>query len=460
MGRVGWLHAVLVILLLIAGCGNNPQKDEETLRRAVARHDPNIGQIKALIADGVDLDARDMTGKTALFEVAGTGNVEIARLLVAHGADINIADRWQITPLHEALRHRGAEMARFLINAGAEVTVQTYGGETPLHEAARMGDLEIVRLLVARGAEINATTGTGETPLLWGAREGQYEIAEFLIAKGADVNIHSGDTLTSPLHLAAEMGHERLVRLLLDSGASVDLKDRVGHTPAIRAMQQNHRNVVAILAEAGAEINLHLAAYLGDVATAQRLIETGSNVNVRDDLGYIPLHYAAQQGQAEVTGLLIDNGADVDAEDNDGNTPLHLANEAYRGHEEFSSTTGPTSTQKTKPGGRRCEKPCSTGTGISSISSSIRGHRSICTWSHTSDDSTKSKNSSPMEQTSMPGRVNLTLALRCIVRYKAGTLRLSNSSRIAAPTSKLKPTMGGRPCTKQRILVSRKSHKH
>lgn len=325
MGRIGWLKTLLVTLLLLTGCGKSPEENERALRHATRQRDPNLVQIKALIADGVDLDARDATGKTVLFEVAGSRDVEVARLLVAHGADISIADRWQITPLHEALRRRHTEMARFLINAGAEVTVRTYGGETPLHEAAKKGELEIVDLLVARGAEINATTGTGETPLLWAASEGRYEIAEFLIAKGADVNTQGGEGSASPLHLAAEMGHRRLVQLLLASGASVDLKDRLGHTPAIRAMQQNNENVVTILAEAGAEINLHLAAYLGDIAAARRLIETGSDVNIRDDLGCTPLHYAALQGQAEVAELLIGNGADVNAGDKYGNPPLHLA---------------------------------------------------------------------------------------------------------------------------------------
>lgn len=323
MGRIGLLYAVLAVLLVTAGCGKAPREDGEALRRAAGADDAE--RVKALIAEGMAPDARDTTGKTALFYAAQSGNMEIAQLLVTHGASIDAQDRWQITPLHAALRRRRTDVARFLVSAGAQVTVQTYDGETPLHAAAQMGDVEIVRLLVIRGAEINATTRTGDTPLLWAAKEGRHEIAKFLIAKGADVNAQGGDDFASPLHVAAEMDHIPLVRLLLDSGARIDPRDRLGRTPAVRAMQRGHRNLVSILIAAGAEVDLHLAAYLGDVTIAKRLIETGTDVNIRDDLDNTPLHYAARSGQAAVADVLIANGAEVDAEDEHGNTPLHLA---------------------------------------------------------------------------------------------------------------------------------------
>jgi ankyrin repeat protein len=325
MGRTVLLQVVLATLLLAVGCGRSPKENEQALRRAARQHDPNTGLIKALIAEGVNLDARDITGKTVLFDVAGSGNVEIAQLLVAFGANVNLPDHWQITPLHIALQRGRIEVARFLISAGAQVTVPTYDGETPLHTATKRGEFEIVRLLLNRGAKVNALTDTAESPLLWAASEGRYEIARVLIAEGADVNTQGGEHFASPLHMAAEIGHKPLVRLLLDSTVRINPTDRLGRTPAIWAMHAGHLNIAKLLAEAGAEINLHLAAYLGDAAAAKRLIEAGADVNLPDDIGYTPLHYAARGGQAEVAGLLIANGADVNAEGKYGNTPLHLA---------------------------------------------------------------------------------------------------------------------------------------
>ncbi len=318
MGRIRWLYAVPVILLA-AGCGRSPQHTAEALHQAVAHG--SVAEVKSLIARGADLNARDATGKTPLFH----GNTDIVQLLIAHGADINVQDRWGFTPLHAALRSRHGEMARLLIRRGAYVQTQSHDGETPLHAAATLGDIEIVRLLVAQGAEVRAQTRTAETPLLRAAQEGHLAIAEFLIAKGADVNAKGGEDFHSPLHAAVELGHKRLVQLLLDSGAAVDPTDRFGRTPAVRAMQKDQMGLVKTLVAAGAQINLHLAAYLGDVAATKRHIEAGGDTNLRDDLDYTALHYAARQGQAEVAELLIASGADVHATDKYGYAPLHLA---------------------------------------------------------------------------------------------------------------------------------------
>jgi len=313
-----WL-CVTLALLLTAGCGRKPQDTTEALHQAVAHG--NIAEVKSLIAGGANVNARDATGKTALFH----GNTDIVQLLIAHGADMNVQDHWGFTPLHAALRSRSVERARLLINRGADVKTQSHDGETPLHAAASHGDLEIVRLLVAQGAEVRAETRTAETPLLRAAQEGRLAIAKFLIAKGADVNAQGGEDFSSPLHAAVELGHKRLVQLLLDSGAAADPTDRIGRTPAVRAMQKAQMGIVKTLVAAGAQINLHLAAYLGDVAATKRQIEAGVDMNLRDDLDYTPLHYAARQGQAEVAELLIANGADVHAIDKYGYAPLHLA---------------------------------------------------------------------------------------------------------------------------------------
>ncbi|MDI6448708.1 ankyrin repeat domain-containing protein [Anaerobaca lacustris] len=326
MGRTGLSCAALTMFALV-GCGRPPEDRAEALRQAAGRG--NAAEVKSLIARGADLTARDATGKTVLFNALG--NREVVELLLTHGADINAQDRSGFTPLHTALRSRTSDVARLLIGRGAQVHTQSHDGETPLHTASELGDTEIVRLLVRRGAEVDAATQTGDTPLLRAARQGHHDIAQHLIAEGADVDawgitlVPGGEKFQNPLHAAIECDHRHLVQLLLDSGADVDAKDRLGRSPAVRAMQKNQKRVVAALAAAGADLTIHLAAYLGDMAAAKRLMKAGADVNLRDDLQRIPLHYAAGQGRKEVAELLIANGAEVNATDNDKRTPLHYA---------------------------------------------------------------------------------------------------------------------------------------
>ncbi|MEA2711922.1 MAG: hypothetical protein QOF78_4523 [Phycisphaerales bacterium] len=93
----------------------------------------------------------------------------------------------------------------------------------------------------------------------------------------------------------------------LDQDASADKRDRVGRTA------------------------LHVAAERGDLATIERLVKAGTDVNVQvrsnesrsSDWGNTPLHSAARDGQIGAVGLLLDKGADINARNDRGVTPLH-----------------------------------------------------------------------------------------------------------------------------------------
>jgi ankyrin repeat protein len=52
------------------------------------------------------------------------------------------------------------------------------------------------------------------------------------------------------------------------------------------------------------------------------LIESGLDVNFRDDTSLSPLHYAVSAQMLDVTELLLEAGADIEAKDVHGNTPL------------------------------------------------------------------------------------------------------------------------------------------
>jgi ankyrin repeat protein len=70
---------------------------------------------------------------------------------------------------------------------------------------------------------------------------------------------------------------------------------------------------------------LHLAVQANQQDIAQLLIDEGATVDVRDTSDYTPLHNAAWNGNLEMVKLLLDSGADIDARSYSGDTPLSCA---------------------------------------------------------------------------------------------------------------------------------------
>jgi uncharacterized protein len=78
-------------------------------------------------------------------------------------------------------------------------------------------------------------------------------------------------------------------------------------------------------ARAGGRTELHLAAVENELDKVRALIDSGADVNARDQDGFTPLHLAAQEYAVAIARLLVDSGAEVDAFNRYGNTPLFTA---------------------------------------------------------------------------------------------------------------------------------------
>jgi len=266
--------------------GRVPLEDEKKLHEAVTAGD--IEAVKALIARGVDINAKNQFAWTPLYDAVRTDQVEVARLLVAKGARVDAMDQYGGTALFVAAWRGRVDTAQVLIAAGAKVDARNKRGETPIFSAARNrqvegetpifsrapnGQVEVARLLLAKGAKVNATDRTGRTPLHEAAADGRRDFAVFLIAGGADPNAKG--VYGTPLHSAV-------------SGAM--------RRPAPE--RQAKRDIVELL------------------------IAKGADVNAKTSEGSTPLHWAASSGDMEMGELLIAKGADIGAEDAQGRTPL------------------------------------------------------------------------------------------------------------------------------------------
>ena len=254
-----------------------------------------------LLQGGVDINAMDDHGWTALHRAAGSGHEAVVRLLLEKSAELGSKEtKYGWTPLSSAA---GETVVLLLLENGAELESKDNSGQTPLSWAAVNEQVAVVQLLIKKGAELESKDNNGQTPLSWAASLGQEAVVQLLLEKGAELESKDNNGQT-PLSWAARDGRKAVVQLLLEEGAELESKDNDGQTP------------------------LSWVASLGREALVQLLLEKGAELESKDNNGQTPLSLAASLGREAVVQLLLEKGAELESKDTKyGRTPLLWAAE-------------------------------------------------------------------------------------------------------------------------------------
>ncbi|KJE90696.1 hypothetical protein, variant [Capsaspora owczarzaki ATCC 30864] len=136
-------------------------------------------------------------------------------------------------------------------------------------------------------------------PLHWACSGSHPEIVEFILAQQPPVDVNAADDSGwTPLHIAASVGNEGIVRQLLVKHANPTNTTDSKQTP------------------------LHYAASKNHLPVSKLLLEHGADANARDNTGASPLHRAAIKGHTAMCKALIAGGASVNALDRTKSTAL------------------------------------------------------------------------------------------------------------------------------------------
>ena len=264
------------------------------------------GAARALVEGGAAVNLVSGSEKTSpIVEAIINGHLDLARYLLQHGADVRLANIDGLTALYAAIdmrwRHNTwypqptieqeqtdyLEFMRELLDHGADVNAPIarklwfrkfrYGddwvepvGATPFWRAAQANDVEAMRLLAAHGADANRPTKHGVTPLMVAAGYGfEYQgtnikpdsrmaAVKYLVEEcRADVNARSDQKYT-PLHGAAYVGNDELVKYLVGKGADIKARAsaRLGGTQGAENVADGQGDTVADMANGPREKSL------------------------------------------------------------------------------------------------------------------------------------------------------------------------------------------------------------
>jgi len=108
----------------------------------------------------------DEYGCTALHRAADLGAAGEVRALLAQGADVDCRDAWGETPLHFAGRGGSVEVVGLLLQHGAESSPANESGATPLVAAAKAGKEAACKVLLDHGAHVQGLADAALPPLL------------------------------------------------------------------------------------------------------------------------------------------------------------------------------------------------------------------------------------------------------------------------------------------------------
>jgi ankyrin repeat protein len=320
------------------------------------------GQIlDRILQEHPHVDERLDHGQTVLYFAAAQNMPAAVERLLHAGANPNALDDDGRNCLHAVHADRTGEITKLLLDAGADPNNAgdpndpMLDNRTPLHRAAELGHDRAVAHLLNAGAQVNLADSQGQTALHLAVARNQGAVARRLMQHGADLTAKDkarlipgerADGTNSEIAaalwwelIAGSLYGEKRARLdeMLDRAPQAVLfrTEYAPNTMLGQAVAARRLDAVEYLLSRMTEPSVRAAQAEKSffdacqshvpVVFAQRLVEAGANIGIKNESGQTALHVAAKNHNRDAIRLLLEKGADLHARDNSGASVLDAA---------------------------------------------------------------------------------------------------------------------------------------
>ncbi|KAK8631230.1 hypothetical protein V6N13_079987 [Hibiscus sabdariffa] len=263
-----------------------------------------------------NVDILDKDGDPPLVFALAAGSPECVLALIRRGADVQSRLREGFGPsvAHVCAYHGQPDCMRELLLAGADPNAVDDEGESVLHRAVAKKYTDCALVILENGGctSMAVLNSKNLTPLHLCVATWNVAVVKRWVEVASPEEIADAIDIPSPVGTALCMAaalkkdHEiegrELVRLLLAAGADPTAQDA------------QHRRTA-----------LHAAAMANDVELVKIILDAGVDVNIRNVHNTTPLHVALARGATSCVGLLLSAGAVCNLQDDEGDNAFHIA---------------------------------------------------------------------------------------------------------------------------------------
>ncbi|CAL4123137.1 unnamed protein product [Meganyctiphanes norvegica] len=244
-------HVEVMQELLEQGADPNATRNTGTGALFFAAQCGFLDVVMLLLDNGAQINKASKDGGTAMIVAAQCGHDHIVAEMLRRGADVNMAMRDRATAIFVAAQNGHDHVVKRLIDHGSTTTMRRQDGAGPLWIAAQMGHASVVKVLLQNGAHPDTARYDGATPLFKAAHKGHLEVVRELLPYKPKLGLLKNGE--SALHAAALYGQDKVVKMLIESGADPALKNDQGLTPFHIASEARHMHVCTVIKEAMAK---------------------------------------------------------------------------------------------------------------------------------------------------------------------------------------------------------------